>query len=149
MDFDALASRCAPYVAVATTRALVRTESGFDPWAIHVHGATLAHRPRSRPEALATAKALRAGGWDFDVGLAQINVRNLTRLHVELAQAFDPCTNLRAMQRILQECFARARHGERREQEALREALSCYNTGNFVDGLRDGYVERVVDAAGR
>jgi len=96
-----------------------------------------------------TAGALRAAGWDFDAGLAQINVRNVERFGVPLAQVFDPCTNLRLMQRILMDCFARAGQSRRAEQAALRQALSCYHTGNLREGVARGYVERIVNAARR
>lgn len=147
MDFDATAHRCAPYVAAATARAVVRVESDMQPWAIHVSGGRLDHQPRTQPEAVSTAKALRVAGWDLDVGLAQINVRNLERFGVPLERAFDPCANLRLMQRLLGECFLRARPIGGSEQLALREALSCYNAGNLRDGFRSGYVARVVQAA--
>ena len=147
MDFDSTAYRCAPYVAPATARALVRAESDMQPWAIHVKGGRLDHQPRTQREAIITAKALRAAGWDFDAGLAQINARNLERFGVPPERAFNPCTNLRLMQRLLGECFLRARQSGESEQLALREALSCYNTGNLRDGFHSGYVARVVQAA--
>jgi type IV secretion system protein VirB1 len=33
------------------------------------------------------------------------------------------------------------------EQPRLRAALSCYYSGNFESGFRDGYVDRVLGAA--
>jgi len=146
MDFSLLAQHCAPNVAPVTAHALVQVESGFNPLAIHVNGGQLAHSPKSLREAIATARALRARGWDLDIGLAQINVRNFEPLGVALRDVFDPCTNLRLMQRILGECFMRARKTLTDEQIALRDALSCYNTGNLRAGFDNGYVDRVVDA---
>ena len=148
MDFDAMAQRCAPLVAPATARALVEVESGFDPLAMHVNGGRLERQPRNMREAVATAVALRAAGWDFDLGLAQINVRNVDRFGMPLAQVFDPCANLRLMQRILMDCVMRAvQQRGRVEQIALRDALSCYNTGNFREGFGRGYVGRIIRAA--
>jgi len=147
MDFYLLAQHCAPNVSPVTTRALVYVESGFDPLAIHVNGAILEYQPNNLQQAVATARALRAQGWDFDIGLAQINVRNVERFGLALQEVFDPCTNLRLMQRLLGECFERARKLPGEEQFALRTALSCYNTGNLQDGFGRGYVGRVVNAA--
>ena len=147
MDFYPLAQHCAPNVSAVTAHALVQVESGFDPLAIHVNGARLTRPPASLHEAVAIGRALRAKGWDFDIGLAQINVRNLEPLGVALKDVFDPCTNLRLMQRILGECFFRAKQIVTNEQIALRAALSCYNTGNLRNGFASGYVGRVVDAA--
>ena len=42
-------------------------------------------------------------------GLGQINVGNFERLGLTLDAAFEPCTNLGAMQSVLAECFDRAR----------------------------------------
>jgi type IV secretion system protein VirB1 len=144
MDLPAIAHLCAPYVATQTTRALVSVESGFDPLAIHVNGARLERQPRTLREAIATAQALHSMGWNFDMGLAQINVRNADRLGVPIDQVFDPCTNLRLMQRILQECFVRARQGSMGGRASLLASLSCYNTGDLHRGVDNGYVARVV-----
>ena len=57
--------------------------------------------------------------------------------------AFD--ANLTAMQGILGECFSRA---SRRapKQAALRDAFSCYYSGNFLTGHQHGYVGKVLAA---
>jgi type IV secretion system protein VirB1 len=151
-DFIALAGACAPAIHAQTAAALVQVESAYNPWAIGVVGGVLRRQPRSRGEALATARALQATGWDFSVGLGQINARNFARLGLTLETAFDPCTNLRAMQVILSECFDRAQAsvagtGTGSRQQALRHALSCYYSGNFATGIRHGYVHRVVAAS--
>ena len=41
VDFNALAQECAPQTAPATLAAIVRTESGFNPYAIGVVGGRL------------------------------------------------------------------------------------------------------------
>lgn len=143
----ALLLSCAPQVDPATARALIAVESGLNPHAIGVVGGALEYQPRSRRQALATAAALQAQGWNFSVGLAQINLHNLSRLGLELDKAFEPCANLAAMQQILNECFERSRRSASRagasDQQALRQALSCYYSGNFVTGFEHGYVRRV------
>jgi len=147
--FIALALACAPQVHADTTRALVSVESAFNPWAIGVVGGALARQPRHRAEALATARALQAAGWNFSIGLGQINLGNFERLGLTLESAFDPCTNLAAMQAVLAECFDRARAPASKpavDQTALRQALSCYYSGNFATGFRHGYVRKVVSA---
>ena len=144
--FSALAMACAPLVHMNTTQALVAVESSFNPHAIGVVGGMLERQPRNRAEALATASQLQANGWNFSVGLAQINVHNFDRLGLTAASAFDPCENLRAMQTVLTECFERSA-SKALPQTAIREALSCYYSGNFVTGFRHGYVQRVAHAA--
>ena len=144
--FTALAMACAPLVHADTSHALVAVESAFNPHAIGVVGGILERQPRSLAEAKSTAAYLQANGWNFSVGLAQINLRNFERLGLNSTTAFDPCQNLRAMQTVLSDCFERSsRHAP--PQQALREALSCYYSGNFVTGFQHGYVGRVVKAA--
>lgn len=145
VTFLALAAACAPLVHPATASALVSVESAFNPHAIGVVGGALVRQPRSRAEAIATARSLQANGWNYSVGLAQINARNFVRLGLDLASAFDPCRNLAGMQAVLSECLAR--HRTDAPQPALRKALSCYYSGNSVTGFRDGYVQRVVSNA--
>ncbi len=147
--FLALALACAPQVHADTARALVSVESAFNPWAIGVVGGALVRQPRHRAEALATAKALRDAGWNFSVGLGQINVGNFDRLGLTVETAFEPCANLAAMQTVLAECFERASGSASKavDQVALRQALSCYYSGNFDTGFRHGYVRKVAVAA--
>ena len=147
--FLALTLACAPQVHADTARALVSVESAFNPWAIGVVGGALLRQPRTRAEALATAKALRDAGWNFSVGLGQNNVGNFERLGLTLDSAFEPCANLTAMQAVLSECFGRASGSASKamDQVALRQALSCYYSGNFATGFRHGYVRKLVTAA--
>ena len=146
--FLALALSCAPGVHATTAQAVASVESSLNPWAIGVVGGALERQPSSRAEALATAHALRTQGWNFSVGLGQINARNFARLGLSLETAFEPCTNLAAMQTVLADCFERAGTAvPAASQAALRRALSCYYSGNFSTGFRHGYVRKVVSAA--
>jgi len=151
--FLTLALVCAPLVNAQTAHAIALVESGLNQHAIGVVGGELLRQPRQRAEAIATARALHAEGWNFSVGLAQINVRNFDRLGLTIDSAFDPCTNLAAMQTVLDECFTRAAsRGGRAQpdlQGALRRGLSCYYSGNFATGFEHGYVQRVLAAAAR
>jgi type IV secretion system protein VirB1 len=148
--FLVLTLACAPHVHADTARAVVSVESAFNPWAIGVVGGALVRQPRHRAEAQATARALQAAGWNFSVGLGQINVGNFERLGLTLDSAFEPCTNLIAMQTVLAECFDRARATvptQPLDQPTLRRAVSCYYSGNVSTGFRHGYVRKVVAAA--
>jgi type IV secretion system protein VirB1 len=154
MDFESLAQQCAVGVHPNTMAALVSVESAFNPNAIGVVGGQLARQPSSKAEAIATARALEREGWNFSVGLGQVNRHNLAPQGLDYATAFEPCANLRAAARILSTCFARARHRQHDQQVALRAALSCYYSGNFTNGFkpegpRISYVERVVSQATR
>ena len=149
MDLAALVLTCAPLVAQDTARALIQVESGGNPFAIGVVGGALVRQPANLPEALATVAALEAAGWNYSVGLGQINKRNFERYGLSSATAFDPCANLTAMQGILGDCFSLAsRRADRHptQQAALRDAFSCYYSGNFLTGHQHGYVGKVLAA---
>ena len=145
IDLAALVLACAPLVAADTAHALIRVESGGNPFAIGVVGGALARQPASLAEAVATVAALEAAGWNYSVGLGQINKRNFQRYGLRPQTAFEPCANLAAMQGILGECFARASQRQPK-QAALRDAFSCYYSGNFVTGHQHGYVGKVLAA---
>jgi type IV secretion system protein VirB1 len=145
-----LAAQCAPGVAPPTLLAVARAESALNPFAIGVNGPKGPRAiARSAAEAVARARSLLAAGHNLDLGLAQINVRNLPRLGLSLEAAFDPCRNLAAGAEVLREGYARgaARYGP--GQTALRVALSYYNTGHAERGFANGYVARVTRQASR
>jgi type IV secretion system protein VirB1 len=146
--FASLAASCAPLVHPNTVHALVAVESSFNAHAIGVVGGVLNRQPRTPGEARATASALHRDGWNYSVGLAQINRHNFQRLGLTLDSAFEPCQNLRAMQAVLVECAERAVLTTP-ATDAMGPALSCYYSGNFVTGFRHGYVDRVVSTARR
>jgi type IV secretion system protein VirB1 len=148
MDFLALAQTCAPWVAPATLQAIVRTESAFEPLAIGINGgARLVRQPSSTAEAVATAEWLIARGYNIDLGLGQVNSRNLVKTGLRLEDAFDPCKNIAAAATILQWNYQAAQSRIQGEQSALQAALSAYNTGSFTRGLANGYVQKVIGNA--
>lgn len=117
---------------------VVKVESSRNPYAIGVVGGRLVRQPRNLPEALATVRALEARGFNFSLGLAQVNRYNLTKYGLaSYEKAFEICPNLQAGSRILAECHDRAK-GD------WGKAFSCYYSGNFVTGYRHGYVQKVV-----
>ena len=88
---------------------VVKVESSFNPYAIGVVGGRLARQPRSLAEALSTARMLEERGYNFSLGLAQVNRYNLARQGLDsYEKAFDTCPNLRAGARILAECYGRS-----------------------------------------
>lgn len=147
IDFDALAHHCAPTVAPSTLRALATVESSLNPYAIGVVNGTLLRQPRNLPEAISTVTALQRQGVRFSAGLLQIYVRNWPAYRLDHESVFDPCANMRAAAGILTGCHKRAGSRTDAPQVALRNALSCYYSNNFVTGYQHGYVQKVVAAA--
>lgn len=149
-DMLALADRCAPQVAPSTLVSLARTESGFDALAIGTNGRRrISIHPSNAEIAVATAHALIAAGRSIDLGLGQVNSKNLALAGLTLEAAFDPCRNLAASARFLQAAYDRSNPELNGEQRALWTALSYYNTGDPNRGFRNGYVAKVTRAAAR
>lgn len=153
-DFVALALECAPTVAHQTMAAVVNVESGYNPYAIGVVGGRLARQPRNIDEAVATAESLERSGYNFSVGIAQVNRYNLPKYKLDYRSAFEPCANLRAGSKILEDCYTRASGKVSGSQSALQAAISCYYSGNFTRGFKPdepgkpSYVQKVFAAAG-
>ncbi|HZX69880.1 MAG TPA: transglycosylase SLT domain-containing protein [Rhodanobacter sp.] len=122
---------------------IVQVESGANPYAIGVVGGRLVRQPRNMDEALATARMLESKGYNFSLGVAQVNRSNLDRYGLDsYRRAFNTCANLAAGARILAGCYGSA-HGD------WGKAFSCYYSGNFVTGFRDGYVQKVYASINR
>lgn len=133
---------------VELLEAIVRVESGGSPIALAVNGPVeMVRAPRDRRDAVAMAAWLAAHGYDFDAGLAQVNSANLARLGLDTSSVFEPCANLRAASRVLDECHDHALRRWYDEERAMTAALSCYNTGDFTRGVKNGYVGAVRAAA--
>lgn len=147
LDFLLLAQQCAPDVHQDTMRRIVHVESSFNPHAIGVVGGRLERQPRNREEAIATAEWLERNGYNYSVGLAQVNKTNFSKYGLTLQTAFEPCPNLWAGGQILKDCFIRANKSRSDEQAALRDAFSCYYSGNFITGYKQGYVLKVVGSS--
>lgn len=149
----ALTASCAPFVHQQTLHALVKVESGFNPFAIGVVRGRLERQPRNAVEAVATAKELERLGYNYSVGLAQVNKHNFRKYGLSIETAFEPCQSLRAGAEILRGCFQSAKSRFATEQNALRGAFSCYYSGNFQTGFHPdfkgqlSYVDKIVGNA--
>ena len=118
-------------------------ESGGNPLAVNVNG--LAGRSRirrRRPKRRLSRERYIARGYSVDLGLMQVNSRNLAALGTTIEQVLDPCTNIKAGAAILTANYAEAVRSRGEGQAALQAALSAYNTGSFYRGFANGYVAR-------
>lgn len=121
---------------------IVRVESSHNPYAIGVVGGRLVRQPRNLSEALSTVRMLESRGYNFSIGIAQVNRYNLGKYGLtSYAHAFEVCPNLQAGARILAECH-------RRHQD-WGKSFSCYYSGNPVTGFRHGYVQKVFASMAR
>lgn len=141
----AMVAECSPSMHPAIAQAIVKTESSFNPFAIGVNrgGNRLARQPSNFGEAVQTAKRLLSQGVNIDLGLGQINSNNLNWLNLSVEQAFTPCANLQALQRVYLACYDKA--GANGNGTRMQRAWSCYNTGNSRKGFSNGYVAKVTN----
>jgi type IV secretion system protein VirB1 len=116
----ALALRCAPAVDPHMVVAIAQHESGLDPLTIHDN--TTGQILHGQDVAIAAAQRI-AAGHSVDLGLMQINSKNLSLLGLPLSDAFVACKSVEAAARLL----------------AL---FSKYNTGSPTRGA--GYATRVM-----
>ncbi|MGV8958880.1 MAG: lytic transglycosylase domain-containing protein [Stenotrophomonas sp.] len=124
-------------VSMDVMRHVVNVESSRNPYAIGVVGGALARQPRKLDEALATVRMLEEKGYNFSIGLAQVNRYNLAKYGLDsYEKAFQQCPNLQAGSRILAECYGRSGND-------WGKSFSCYYSGNFTTGFRHGYVQKV------
>jgi type IV secretion system protein VirB1 len=134
---------CAANVAPATLEAVIRVESGGNPLALNVNRLA---GPQPHPATLADAVRLAERyidqDYSVDLGLMQVNSRNLAAVGYSVTQVLDPCTNIQSGARILTADYAEAVRSHGEGQPALQAALSAYNTGNFYQGFANGYVAK-------
>lgn len=139
---------CAPNVAPSTMLAIVKTESRGNSLAIGLnHGKHLRYGARNLAEARSWVEYLEQHSYDFDIGLAQVNIRNVHKYGYRAYDMLDPCKNLNLAASILQHNYLTAKAVSENSREALYKALSAYNSGNYHTGFNNGYVQRVVNNA--
>jgi type IV secretion system protein VirB1 len=139
-------ARCTPNVGPRTMAAIVKVESGGDPFAIGDNTTMRSYHPREQAEAEALARRLIGAGHSVDLGIAQIDNANLARVGLNVRTAFNACANLVAEAQILEEDYSLAARYFGAGQVALRHAIGMYNTGRLDAG--GAYVRRVLIAAG-
>jgi len=139
-----LAAQCAPATPQSALVSIAQAESGLAPLAIRINGrGGHAVNTIDKAGAIATAHSLIDQGRNLDLGLAQINSRNLGWLGLSVEDAFDPCRNLAAAARILDRGYAQALRIDHGGRPILQMAYSLYNSGDVARGWSNGYVARV------
>lgn len=158
-ELHQLAVRCAPRVAPDTIEAIVRQESALHPYALNVNyprksakllgysdgNFELSKQPTNKQQAIHWTRWFIDHGYTVSIGLMQINMEQARGLGIHPSQLFEPCDNVRAGARLLENAFA----GKTRDLHGLMEALSLYNSGSSTLGMSNGYASGVVGKAGQ
>lgn len=145
IDMPVLAA-CAPEIAEDTLQKVIMVESGGNPFAVNVNKLSAGSQPEpeNAVDAAKAAKYWIAKGYSVDVGLMQVNSRNFKMLGItdaELSSVFDPCNNVKYGATILLSAWNMTSPKEH-QNDRLMKSLSIYNTGNDVNGFRNGYVSK-------
>jgi|SRR5215472_3181666 len=162
-QFSSLAAHCVPDAPLSTLSAIARAESDFYPLAVSInypehsaarrgfkHSRIVLHRqPASVQEALQWIAWLERNGYTVSVGLMQVSLESATFYGIDRGELLDPCMNLRIGWGIFLSKYEQAVEQKGNSQEALKYALSLYNSGSPSIGFNNGYVSRVTGEAFR
>jgi type IV secretion system protein VirB1 len=160
LDFAALQSRCLPTAPLSTLNAIIRVESGGNPnamqidfprallkqWHLPEGTLRLKRQPATQREALDWLGYFERHGIFVDLGLMQVSTAEAQRRGLSVESLLDPCFNLRAGWQILDSAYQLEVKTYGPGQEALRHAISRYNTGDTQRGIDNGYLGRVIAA---
>lgn len=143
--FEAVILECAvPNVPDTVVERIIAVESAGEPLAININGepVTLPFEELTLEGQVVRVMAEVDAGNSVDIGLMQINTRNIETDADSIARMFDPCMNISKGSEIFMRAYepARAFYGE--TELAFQSALSAYNTGTFHRGFNNGYVQR-------
>jgi type IV secretion system protein VirB1 len=160
LDIAALQSRCLPAVPLSTLSAIISVESGGNPnamqidfpravlkqWHLPEGTLRLKRQPATQREALQWLDYFERHGIFVDLGLMQVSTAEAQRRGLPVESLLDPCSNLRAGWQILDSAYQLEVKAYGPGQEALRHAISRYNTGDTRRGIDNGYLGRVIAA---
>lgn len=145
IDIPQYIHQCVPNIAENTMMAIIKTESKFNPLAIGLNkGVRLMYQPQNLAQAGSWVTYLEKHGYNFDVGITQVNIKNIHKYGYRAIDALDPCLNMKLGGHILQSSYIKALRKSGNKREALYKAISAYNTGNYRSGFHNGYVQKVV-----
>ena len=123
---------------------IAEQESSGKPYAFNVNGWEGGPVPMFDSESsIELSNSFVDAGYTVDVGLMGINSRNVERLGHSIDSAFEPCANIALGEQIFMEDLTLAHNKGLVGHEAIRAALSQYNTGSMSRGFQNGYVDKV------
>lgn len=155
-----LFTQCAADVAPETLNAVIDVESSRNPYAIAVvydknvkqEDRLFFKQPQTEQDALAIIEELEKANKhkSYSVGIMQVNSTNFSKYGIDKSNMFEACKNIKAGAGIFKACYAQARKNSpnSNEQTLLRNAASCYYSGNEKRGYKveergTSYVQRI------
>lgn len=139
---------CAPDVSPITLDALIKTESGGNPYQVANISDGISRSFADSQMAVNYLNRLSKEGKRFSAGLMQIYSGNFSALGLTNKTVFDPCQNIKGGAQLLKENYRRQKGND--TQVNLLKSLSMYYSGNDKTGFKKekqfrntSYVERV------
>lgn len=146
INYDQYLTCSDPYAHRSVMTAIVKVESGGNPWAININkkGIRLLAQPKTKDEAISWINWFNERNYNIDIGIAQINIKNIKKLGYNPTDFLDPCLNLKIASIILLDNYKGSLKYTNNSDDAVKLAISAYNTGNYRSGFTNGYVQKVV-----
>jgi type IV secretion system protein VirB1 len=159
-DVTRLQSICLPTAPLSTLRAVIQVESSGNPnamqidfpktllkrWKLAEGTLRLKRQPANQHEALDWLRYFQRYHIFVDLGLMQVSTAEAKRRGISPETLLEPCTNLRVGWQILEDDYRIEQKTHGTGQEALKHAISRYNTGDTQQGIANGYLGRVLAA---
>lgn len=143
IDLAMLINQCVNPAHKVVMEAIIKVESSGNPLVLGLNkGYKLQTQPKDIEQAKAWAEYLEEHDYNFDVGLGQVNIKNIHKYGYKAKDMLDPCLNLKIASDILDKNYQVALATDN-SAKALQKAISAYNTGNFSQGFSNGYVHKV------
>ncbi len=113
-----LIQHCVPNIAQASMLAIVQVESKGNPLALSLNkGYKLQFQPQSKAQAQKWVEYLDKHSYNFDIGLAQVNIKNVNKYGYKATDLLDPCINLKIGSSILIKNYTSALLGSKSSDE--------------------------------
>lgn len=140
-----LAQVCGPNVHPTTTMAIIKVESGGNPYAINDNTSGHSYSFTNKDDAVYKSYELLTLGHSIDMGLMQINSVHLKGMKIRYYDLFEPCYNVQIGTKILSDFYVKYSEPGLNKEQRLYRALSAYNTGSPWKGTR--YTNKILAAA--
>ena len=131
-------------VSTTIVQAIIKNESAKKAFAINVNKngkSYISFNPKTKDEAKKIAVNYINQGFSIDVGYMQLNSDNFKRLDTNLDEALDPCKNIYLASTVFYNFYLKT-DVLKSKIKRVKEALSAYNTGSFINGFKNGYIDK-------
>ena len=143
MIIDNLIINCAPNIDLKLMKSIITVESGGNEYAINVNGYIhLLRQPSNYYEAVGWINYLEKNNYNFDIGIAQINIKNIHKFRLKAIDALNPCVNLRLANIILVKEYIKVT--KLFKYNRVFNTLSAYNSGNYTTGYNNNYIKKII-----